>query len=155
MRLKKESRREFLTTVGKGALTVAIAGSVSSPAFGWGKPPAPMQPIVIDTSKPEFEALQKAGGFVTVPDPANKKCPIIVVRSSDTEATAFSSKCPHMGCAVAPAEGGVLLCPCHNSKFDMQGNVTGGPAKSNLKQFSAVLDGTTITVQEKAKPAKS
>lgn len=154
MSIKKESRREFLTTVGKGALTVAIAAPVSSSAFGWGKPPAPMQPILIDTAKPEFEALQKVGGFVTVPDPTNKKCPIIVVRSSDTDVTAFSSKCTHMGCAVAPAEGGTFVCPCHNSKFDMQGNVIGGPAKSSLKHFTAALGGPTITVQEKADPSK-
>jgi Rieske Fe-S protein len=42
---------------------------------------------------------------------------------SDPPVLAFTSECPHLGCAVnlaADAKG--FLCPCHTSAFDFQGN---------------------------------
>jgi menaquinol-cytochrome c reductase iron-sulfur subunit len=35
---------------------------------------------------------------------------------------AYTAECPHLGCAVSLAEGGRgFLCPCHQSRFDLQG----------------------------------
>jgi menaquinol-cytochrome c reductase iron-sulfur subunit len=36
---------------------------------------------------------------------------------------AFTSECPHLGCAInLTADGKDFLCPCHTSSFDMDGN---------------------------------
>jgi Rieske Fe-S protein len=52
-------------------------------------------------------------------------------RNSETETPeAFTSVCPHLGCAVSfqPAEG-QYLCPCHNSAFTVDGSRV-DPARS-------------------------
>ncbi len=45
---------------------------------------------------------------------------------------ALSSVCPHLGCIAERAEDGQFHCPCHGSKFDAVGRVTGGPAPKGL-----------------------
>jgi cytochrome b6-f complex iron-sulfur subunit len=44
---------------------------------------------------------------------------------------AVSTICTHLGCIVKTAPG-VLDCPCHGSRFDLQGGVLRGPAPSPL-----------------------
>lgn len=45
--------------------------------------------------------------------------------------TAFSLECPHLGCLVEPREDG-YYCPCHGSRFELDGNVIKGPANQPL-----------------------
>jgi menaquinol-cytochrome c reductase iron-sulfur subunit len=41
---------------------------------------------------------------------------------SDPPVLAFTSECPHLGCAVnLAADGKGFLCPCHTSAFDLNG----------------------------------
>ena len=36
---------------------------------------------------------------------------------------AYTAECPHLGCAITLAAGGQsFFCPCHQSRFDLQGN---------------------------------
>lgn len=59
---------------------------------------------------------------------------------------AFSSVCPHQGCAVAPA-GAELECPCHQSRFDLAtGDVLDGPAQRPLDALTVTVDGDTVLV---------
>jgi len=48
---------------------------------------------------------------------------------------AISTTCTHLGCRVNPSPEG-FLCPCHGSRFDLQGNVLNGPAKEHLHPFN-------------------
>jgi Rieske Fe-S protein len=48
--------------------------------------------------------------------------------------TALSLTCTHLGCTLEPNETG-FACPCHNSSFDAQGNVTHGPAVKPLRSL--------------------
>jgi Rieske Fe-S protein len=147
---KNLSRREFIKNFGSTALAVAIV----SPVLGMkaeassGKPPLPMSPIMLDITKPDYNALANVGGALKIPNPHNKHKPIIVCRTSETTVAAFSSKCTHFGCEVGLPENGVITCPCHKSKFDNTGKVLHGPAKKNLMAFSAVLEGSTITIKD-------
>lgn len=45
---------------------------------------------------------------------------------------AISSVCTHLGCISDRKEDGRFECPCHGSKFDAEGNLTGGPAPKGL-----------------------
>lgn len=41
---------------------------------------------------------------------------------SKTPVVAFTSECPHLGCAInLEADGKAFLCPCHTSKFTLDG----------------------------------
>lgn len=44
-------------------------------------------------------------------------------------------KCPHMGCKVVFNQEELTWdCPCHGSRFDMDGNLLEGPAKCSIKK---------------------
>ncbi len=45
---------------------------------------------------------------------------------------AISSVCPHLGCIAERNDAGRFSCPCHGSKFDSVGNLTGGPSPRGL-----------------------
>ena len=62
---------------------------------------------------------------------------ICIVRDGDKVA-AISTTCTHLGCIVSVAETG-FACPCHGSRYDQDGNVTGGPAPKPLSWFQVNL----------------
>lgn len=46
---------------------------------------------------------------------------------------ARSAICPHLGCAVGfEADKGTYLCPCHDSRFDLDGKKLTGPSERGL-----------------------
>ena len=74
------------------------------------------------------------------------KSSIIVWKSNDSRYTAHLMKCTHMGANMSVVGGGIV-CPSHGSKFDLNGNVTGGPAKTNLTSFPVTVEGDKIMVK--------
>ncbi len=62
---------------------------------------------------------------------------VCIVREGNKLA-AISTTCTHLGCIVGVAETG-FACPCHGSRFDQDGNVTGGPAPKPLPWFKVSL----------------
>jgi Rieske Fe-S protein len=56
---------------------------------------------------------------------------VVLVRSG-AEVRAFSARCPHLGCRLSRVDAGVLICPCHGSRFDTKGSRLAGPASSGL-----------------------
>ncbi len=62
---------------------------------------------------------------------------ICVVREGNKMA-AISTTCTHLGCIVGVADTG-FACPCHGSRYDQDGTVTGGPAPKPLPWFQVVL----------------
>ncbi|HXR39767.1 MAG TPA: ubiquinol-cytochrome c reductase iron-sulfur subunit [Terracidiphilus sp.] len=62
---------------------------------------------------------------------------VCIVREGNKVA-AISTTCTHLGCIVAPSQTG-FQCPCHGSQFDVDGNVTGGPAPKALAWFQVSL----------------
>ncbi len=50
----------------------------------------------------------------------------------------ISGVCTHLGCTVK-LHGNQFDCPCHGSKFDINGNVISGPAPKPLPWFSGFL----------------
>jgi arsenite oxidase small subunit len=60
---------------------------------------------------------------------------------------AYSALCQHMGCDVQfVPEGGYLLCPCHQSKYDpgREGNVIQGVAQAPLPRIELEIDGEDV-----------
>jgi Rieske Fe-S protein len=49
---------------------------------------------------------------------------------------AVTAICTHNGCKVHLAAGQGFSCPCHDSAYDLQGNVTQGPARRPLKHLA-------------------
>lgn len=73
-----------------------------------------------------------------------KEQKVVVTRPSGSEYKAFSATCTHKGCSVSEVKGGAIICPCHDSKFDISdGSVKGGPATKPLPPAKvSVKDGS-------------
>lgn len=71
--------------------------------------------------------------------------PIALYRSSPNEYTALWMECTHQGCEVK-AQPHYLVCPCHGSEYDANGNVVLGPAEVNLKSFDLTTDHENIYI---------
>jgi Rieske Fe-S protein len=57
----------------------------------------------------------------------------------------FAARCTHAGCAVAVKNGGIE-CPCHGSRFTLDGAVERGPAMEPLvARPVTVRDGQVVT----------
>jgi len=61
----------------------------------------------------------------------------------------LSSYCTHLGCKIQTFENGELVCPCHGSSFDLDGNPLKGPAVKPLKkyEFSTNMETKTLTIK--------
>lgn len=60
-------------------------------------------------------------------------------KKSDTEFIILSSICTHAKCQITwNNQEKVWDCPCHGSKFSVEGMVVSGPAKKPLKRISLV-----------------
>ena len=62
---------------------------------------------------------------------------VCIVREGNKLA-AISTTCTHLGCIVGIADTG-FACPCHGSRYDQDGNVTGGPAPKPLPWYQVTL----------------
>ena len=56
----------------------------------------------------------------------------------------FSTVCPHAGCNVSKIEDGNIVCPCHGSRFSLEGAVVHGPAKGPLEAKAVSVQGDSI-----------
>ncbi|MFC4335640.1 QcrA and Rieske domain-containing protein [Salininema proteolyticum] len=68
---------------------------------------------------------------------------VVVVQPVEGEFAAFDARCTHEnGIVQAPDSEGLMVCPRHYSKFDIEGSVVSGPADSGLKAVEvSVADG--------------
>lgn len=118
-----EDRRDFLGL----AAAWAAAGTFALAALGSLRLP---MPAVFPESDPRFKlgtSDRFARGSVTY----FPKHHIWLFRSG-RGFHAISSVCTHLGCIVARGADGAFRCPCHGSRFDASGRVTGGPAPRGL-----------------------
>lgn len=84
----------------------------------------PRRPKLVKVDK----ALKK-GGFIIEAD--------FIIFDTDSKPIAVSRKCTHLGCTLNYHElEKMLICPCHQSRFDKNGKRLAGPARRNLDTFA-------------------
>lgn len=74
---------------------------------------------------------------------------VLVANTSSQGLRAFDAYCPHAGCEVAWVDGeDSVVCPCHLSRFAVDGTVTHPPAVVDIDTYPAKLspDGQTLIV---------
>jgi Rieske Fe-S protein len=71
---------------------------------------------------------------------------IVVTQPSEGEFKGFSSTCTHAGCSVSEVSEGTINCPCHGSKFNLDGTVANGPAARPLEAKSVTVQGDSIVL---------
>ncbi len=140
----RSPRRAVIAGAGLGALaTVVAACSASSKTPEAGSETASSASASTATSgAPASVALTKAAD---VPVGSG----VIIEETVITQPTAgvfkgFSTVCPHAGCNVSEITDGKIICPCHNSEFNLDGTVAQGPAKMPLKAKAVSVQGDSI-----------
>ncbi|QDY75755.1 Rieske (2Fe-2S) protein [Streptomyces qinzhouensis] len=112
---------------GTGASTGGTSGGTSGGSSGGGKVLAKVADI------PE-------GGGKVVGD-------VVITQPVKGEFKAFSAQCTHQGCAVRSVADNVIVCPCHDSRFDASdGSVKAGPAPRPLSPTAVRQEGDSIVL---------
>jgi len=136
------SRRSLLTRLavtgaaGVAGYLVATNSSLSRKAAATAGPNGYGTPTVHGGGKllTALDSVPDGGGVILAGDG------VVVTRSSAGVVHGFSSTCTHQGCTVAQVQGGVIICPCHGSRFDAStGKVVNGPATMPLPAVPVVV----------------
>ncbi len=73
---------------------------------------------------------------------------VVVIRGGEA-VRVFSATCPHNGCAVFVSEA-ELVCPCHESRFTLEGAQTSGESPRDLDPLEAkVTDGRVLVLYQR------
>lgn len=99
--------------------------------------------VAIDTSSP----LNSSGGLLLLVY-NNGDNGVLLQRVSSTEIKALTAVCTHQGCIVDlfSSDENNFGCPCHGSKFNLNGGVVQGPADAPLKTFSTTFENDLLTI---------
>ena len=130
------TRRDFLSGVATACALAECAPFGSEPASVFTAPPADLSGQV---RFPLASAgnLRTAGGAVTI-SAEGFSDKVLVMHLADDSDAAVTSTCSHAGCPVSfRADNQTVECPCHGSRFDLQGNVLRKPAPSPLREVLA------------------
>ena len=127
------NRRDFLTLAGVGACAAAAAGAGL---------------VTVDFLSPKvlFEPPTRfvAGTPLDFPEGSvsfNREQRAYIV-GTPGGVYALSAVCTHLGCITRYlSDENVIACPCHGSRFDIEGSVVHGPAPRALPWIEIKQDG--------------
>ena len=140
------TRRDFVKIIwfgaassslfGKPWLATAVATPSAAAAGGTG---------VLHVNINDFPALQNVNGSVRLSVTSNQQIlyPLLVNRGTGNQFFTVSTRCTHQGCVVPPfsTAAGASVCPCHLSRYAIDGAVIGGPATAALTRYTNTFDG--------------
>ncbi len=140
------SRQKILLGAGLGLVTAVFAACST-----YGKKPeaagesstTPAAPSASGgTAAPAAKAIAKTsdvpvGSGVIVGE-------VVVTQPSAGVFKGLSAKCTHKGCTVDKVADGTIDCPCHGSKFNLDGTVANGPAQEPLAVENITVQGDSI-----------
>ncbi len=137
-------RRNFLALFGVGwvANYLPVAMAIT----------AQTQPKSQSLSQPSSENWQKVGTVKELAQTGqllkeeSPVGPILLVATSKTkDLIAVNPTCPHMGCLVEwEAKEEIFVCPCHGSKFALDGNVIEGLAIEPLEKYTVKIESNSV-----------
>ena len=69
---------------------------------------------------------------------------VVVTQPQQGDYVGLSATCTHQGCTVGEVADGTINCPCHGSRFNLDGTVANGPASEPLPEKPISVKGGTI-----------
>ncbi len=149
------TRRDFIK-VTTGAIGGVITAAIGIPVVGYmidpalreskaGKPVAvgKLEDIPVGKPYPFSFTITKVNGWERT---ASNYGGFILRKSEDPkDILVLSSRCTHLSCRVNwNDEAGAFLCPCHDAKFSIEGQVLDGPPPEPLGHFEYEVDADGI-----------
>ena len=149
------TRRKFMQTV-----IVALGGIITAgfaiPAVGYVVGPALQKKVetwfqmgiaskvpIGEPTLMKINVERKSGWIVDTTEYA------YYVRTEDGQNyEAFSNVCTHLGCRVRwIADEEIFFCPCHNARYDKDGNVIDGPPPRPLDRAEVKIEDDQIYIK--------
>jgi Rieske Fe-S protein len=95
----------------------------------------PVTPVngKIELALQHYPELTRVGGALQL-QPTGSQEPIYVLILDNNDVVALSPICTHLACTVQ-IQGALLVCPCHGSTYDREGQVLRGPAARALARY--------------------
>lgn len=127
-----QSRRDFFVQIGTGACAAAVAGS-GLLTLDYLKPKVLFEPSTSFVAGSPLDFTDSVVRF-------NKEKKAYVIGAA-AGVYALSAVCTHLGCITRfRSDDRVIACPCHGSRFDLEGNVVHGPAPRPLPWLDVTED---------------
>ena len=74
--------------------------------------------------------------------------PFFVIRTNETNVLALSAVCTHVRCILnVDREHRTIVCPCHEGRFDLKGNVLSGPPPRALPSYEVSMRAGEVFVR--------
>ncbi|BAZ70337.1 MAG: Rieske (2Fe-2S) protein [Pelatocladus maniniholoensis HA4357-MV3] len=91
----------------------------------------------LDKNGQLFNEESAAGKVLVIKDPGNT-----------SKVIAVNPTCTHKGCIVGwNKDQNAFVCPCHGSKYAIDGKVINGPADKPLATYTAKVEGNEVLVK--------
>ena len=87
--------------------------------------------------------LADVGGAALVESTAGV---FLISRTGASAFSAIDAVCTHEGCTITGLAGDTYVCPCHGSRYSLNGQVTGGPARASLRRYNATFTDGVVTI---------
>jgi cytochrome b6-f complex iron-sulfur subunit len=84
------------------------------------------------------------GGAIKI-QPARLQDPLYVLALGEGRFGALSPICTHRGCTV-DVQGARLVCPCHGSTYNREGEVLRGPAQRRLTRYTVTAENGVLII---------
>ena len=132
-------RRTVLVGIGAAAAALAAGSALFRRTRASAAPGASAGPATNPASATVPTGEVPVGGGAVLGD-------VVVTQPTGGDFRGFSSTCTHAGCTVSDVSGGTINCPCHGSKFNLDGSVHTGPASAPLAPRSVSVQGDSVVV---------
>lgn len=136
--MKNASRRSFLKTSGIVTGGLCCGASLLESCASYSYAPYSIEEQTIKVAKIHFAEKEMIALDV-------EKFPDVVLinKLENGKYAAVLAQCTHKKCTVKPDKG-ELKCPCHGSRFSIEGKVLEGPADTDLKTFTVSEDSSYL-----------
>ncbi len=146
-------------TVGRRQVIAVAAGLAAGGAVaGCAPPPPPSPPPAPPTDAPADSQVAQptaSGSAGTKLGPASgvpvgggtvfESLEVVVTQPTPGRFVGLTAVCTHTGCIVDKVVDGLIECPCHGSRYRLDGTVAGGPAPRALPARPVtVVDGSIV-----------